>query len=163
MIISTKKTALFIGLLFTLSVATGFAQNRPEVGDVGLSASVQTNQTNLSVPIWASEQVVIAPVFGLVHEEENFTTVNVGIKPRFYRDLGNNFASYVGLQGLIQYTSPEFGDELTDIVIGATGGGEYFLDSHFSLGVEGQLNFLFRDNDENRVATGAAVTGTFYF
>lgn len=154
---------LFLLLFFFLFTATAFSQNRPDEGTIGLSASFQGNQTNLMLPIWTSEDMVIAPVFGIVHEAENFTTVNLGVKPRFYRDMGSNFASYFGFQGLLQYTSPDFGDDTTNFLIGANGGGEYFLNSHFSVGVEGQLNLLLRDSAENRLATGAALTGSYYF
>lgn len=154
---------LITALLLLFTVATGYSQNRPAEKTVGLSASLQGNQTNLSLPIWVTEDVVVAPVIGLVHEQDNFTTINLGVTPRFYRSLGNNFASYIGVQGILQYNSPEVGDDLTNFLIGATGGGEYFLDEHFSLGVEGQLNFLIRDSIENRLSTGAAITGTYYF
>lgn len=154
---------LFLLLFCFLFTVTAFSQNRPDEGTIGLSASFQGNQTSLMLPIWASEDIVIAPVFGIVHEENNFTALNLGVKPRFYRSLGNDFASYFGFQGLLQYTSPEVGDDTTNFLIGANGGGEYFLNSHFSLGVEGQFNFLLRDSDDNRVATGAALTGTYYF
>lgn len=159
-IISSFTTIL---LLLTAAAAPGVAQNRPAEGSIGLSASVQGNQTSLLVPIWASDDLVVAPVVGIVHEQDSFTSFNIGVKPRFYRNLGSNFASYLGFQGLIQHTSPDVGDDITDIVLGANGGGEYFLDDHFSLGVEGQLNYLLRDGNSNRIATGAAVSATYYF
>lgn len=158
---ATRFLTTAIVLLFVVS--TAYSQNRPEEGSIGLSASFQGNQTNLMVPIWTTEDIVIAPVFGIVHESDSFTTLNLGVKPRFYRDMGTNFASYIGFQGLLQYTSPEVGDELTNFLLGANGGGEYFFNSHFSVGVEGQLNLLIRDNAENRLATGAALTGSYYF
>lgn len=159
---TATKLTLFSFFVFFFAIE-GYSQNRPEKGTVGLSASFQSNQTNLMLPIWTSEDVVIAPVFGIVHESDSFTTINLGVKPRFYRSLGNNFASYLGFQGLLQYTSPEVGDEITNFLVGANGGGEYFFNTHFSVGVEGQLNFIIRDGNDNRLATGAAVVGTYYF
>lgn len=158
---ATKTLLLVLFSIFLTS--TAFSQNRPEEGSIGLSASFQGNQTNLMLPIWTTDDIVIAPVFGIVHESDSFTTLNLGVKPRFYRDLGTNFASYIGFQGLLQYTSPQVGDEITDFLLGANGGGEYFFNPHFSVGVEGQLNLLIRDNDDNRLATGAAITGSYYF
>lgn len=160
-----KTITLLLALCLFLLCATTtvYSQNIPEQGTIGLSASFQGNQTNLMVPIWTSEDVVIAPLLGIVHVADNFTTVNLGVKPRFYRSMGSNFASYIGLQGILQYTSPEIGNDATDFLLGVNGGGEYFLNNHFSLGVEGQLNLLLRDNNNNRVATGAALTGTYYF
>lgn len=159
--IVTRLLILCFFLLF--AATTAYSQNIPEQGTVGLSASLQGNQTNLMVPIWTSEDLVIAPLLGIVHEADNFTTINLGVKPRFYQSMGSNFASFLGLQGILQYTSPIVGDDVTDFLIGANGGGEYFLDSHFSLGVEGQLNLLLRDSDNNRVSTGVAITGSYYF
>jgi hypothetical protein len=159
-----KATLSLFVLLICLTFATmAYSQNRPDEGSIGISASFQGNQTNLMLPIWTTEDIVIAPVFGVVHEADSFTTLNLGVKPRFYRDLGSNFASYFGFQGLLQYTSPEVGDEITNFLLGANGGGEYYLSNRFSVGVEGQLNLLIRDNTENRLATGAAVTASYYF
>src|SRR5699024_4058031 len=143
--------------------SAAYAQNRPDVGSVGITASLQSGQTNIKVPIWASERLVIGPVVGISHVDDNYTKFNVGINPRFYQSLGNDFATYIGVQGLLQHTSPENGSESSDFLLGASGGGEYFLDEHFSLCVEGQLNFLIKDSSNNAFATAAAITGTFYF
>ncbi|MDX1586432.1 MAG: hypothetical protein R3222_06805 [Balneolaceae bacterium] len=159
-----RITATFV-LFLTLSLfsTATFGQNIPEKGTIGLSASFQGNQTNLTMPIWTSDNVVIAPLLGIVHETDSFTTINLGVKPRFYRAMGDDFASYFGFQGLLQNNSPEFGDDVTNFLIGINGGGEYFLNTHFSMAVEGQLNFLIRDNTDDRISTGAAITGTYYF
>lgn len=160
---TATKTLLLLAAI-VLATSTAYAQDRPDTGTVGLSASLQSNQTNLKVPIWASENIVIAPVFGLSHQDDNYTSFNVGLNPRFYQSLGNDFATYIGAQGILQHTSVEgAGDDSSNFLIGASGGGEYFLDEHFSLGVEGQLNFMFEEHDENSIYTAASITGTFYF
>jgi hypothetical protein len=156
-----KTTLISIALI--LAVSATHAQNRPASGTIGISASLQSNQTNLKIPIWADDNVVIAPIFGLVHEFDSNTTLNFGINPRFYQDLGDDFATYIGGQGIIQRFSPEFGDESTNFLFGAVGGGEFFLDEHFSIGVEGQLNYLLDDGDNDSISTAAALTGSFYF
>ncbi|MEL7834447.1 hypothetical protein [Fodinibius sp. Rm-B-1B1-1] len=148
--------------IFLIS-STAFAQNRPTQSTFGLTASIQGNQTNLQVPIWLNDNVTIAPVFGINHQQNNFTSINLGVAPRFYQDVGSDFATYLGARGIIQRTSPEVGAEDSDFLLGATGGGEYFLGEHFSLGVEVQLNFLINDNGNDRFGTGAAVMGTYYF
>lgn len=162
--IVTKLSLLLITLfLFGIS-SMAYAQDRPGEGSVGLSASIQSGQTNLQIPIWLTDNVTIAPVFGLNHLEDASTSLNVGVAPRFYQDLGNDFGSYIGARGIIRHTSNDVNDnDETDILLGATGGGEYFLDNHFSLGVEGQLNFLINDGSNNSLSTGAAVIGTYYF
>lgn len=162
-----KIATAIIFLFTTIAIGTtaAYAQNRPDVGTVGLSATLQSSQTNLKVPIWASENIVIAPVVGIVHQDNSFSSFNIGLSPRFYQSLNSDFATYFGAQGIVQYSSVEGApdDENSDFLIGASGGGEYFLDEHFSLGVEGQLNFLFEENDDNSIYTAAAVVGTFYF
>ncbi len=159
--IVTKLSLLLITLFCISSMA--YAQDRPGEGSVGLSASIQSGQTNLQIPIWLTDNVTIAPVFGMSHQEDAFTSLNIGVAPRFYQDLGNDFGSYIGAQGILQHTSNEINDdEENDILLGVTGGGEYFLDEHFSMGVEGQLN-LFINDGNNTLATAAAVIGTYYF
>lgn len=159
---SVTKISLLLSLILFLSTSA-FAQNRPENGTIGLSASIQNGQTNLELPIWASQNIVIAPVVGISYQEDNYTSINLGIAPRFYQRMSDNFASYVGARGLLERTSPNVGPEDTDFLLGATGGGEYFLSNNFSLGVEGQLNYLFNDNGGNTFTTGAAVIGSVYF
>lgn len=160
--IVTKLSLLFITLFFISSMA--YAQDRANEGSVGLSASIQSSQMNLQIPIWLTDNVTIAPVFGLNHLEDVSTSLNVGVAPRFYQDLGNDFGSYIGARGIIRHTSNDINDnDGTNILLGATGGGEYFLDHHFSIGVEGQLNFLINDVSNNFLSTGAAVIGTYYF
>lgn len=158
---ATKLLPLLLALLLTAPEAN--AQNRPDEGTVGLTASIQSGQTNLRAPIWFSDDLSVAPILGINHRADAFTDLNIGVSPRFYQDMGSNFASYIGAQGLVQYTSPEVGPEDTDLLLGATGGGEYFLGGHFSLGVEGQLNFFINDNGNDAFSTAAAVMGTYYF
>jgi hypothetical protein len=157
----TKLFSLCIAIF--LITSTAFAQNRPTDSNFGITASLQGSQTNLQAPIWLNNNVTIAPVFGINHQQDSFTSINLGIVPRFYQETGSDFATYLGARGILQRTSPEVGEEDSDFLLGATGGGEYFLDSHFSLGVEAQLNFLINDNGGDRLSTGAAVMGTYYF
>ncbi|HLR76840.1 MAG TPA: hypothetical protein VK106_04220 [Balneolaceae bacterium] len=159
-----KITKLSLLILFiTFSANTVFSQDIPDEGSVGITASFQGNQTNIMLPIWVSNHVVVAPLVGLEHRQDNYTTVNIGIKPRFYQSLGYNFASYFGLAGLVNHTSPDAGDNTTNFIIGINGGGEYYLSEHFGVGVEAQLNFLIADESNNVLSTGAAITGSYYF
>ncbi|MGM0546614.1 MAG: hypothetical protein ACQEST_07825 [Bacteroidota bacterium] len=157
----TKLFALCI-TLFVIS-STAFAQDPPTDSKFGFTASLQGSQTNLQIPIWINDQVTIAPVFGLNYQQNNFTTLNLGVAPRFYQDMGSDFATYVGARGILQRTSPDVGDDDTDLLLGATGGGEYFLGNRFSLGAEAQLNFFVNDGGNNSLSTGAAIMGTYYF
>lgn len=157
-------TELFLICAILLgSMALAHAQNQPSTGTVGLTASLQGNQTNIKFPVWATENIVVAPVLGLNHRAESFTSLNIGVSPRYYNKLGSDFASYIGALAILQRTSPELGANDTDFLLGAAGGGEFFADEHFSFGIEGQLNYLFNDNDNDALSTGAAITGTYYF
>lgn len=165
-LMKTVTKSILLSAIVLLAATTAYSQNRPDAGTVGLSASLQSSQTTLKVPIWASENIVIAPLFGITHQDDNYSSINVGLNPRFYQTLGSDFATYIGAQGILLHTSVDgdgAGDDSSNFLLGASGGGEYFLDEHFSLGVEGQLNFLFEENDNNSIATAAAVIGTFYF
>jgi len=159
--IATKLCLILAFIGFTATATQ--AQNRPSEGDVGLTASLQSNQTNIMLPIWASNNLVIAPVVGFSNVEDEYTNFNVGINPRFYQKLGSDFATYIGVRGLLQYHSPENSDSSSDFLLGAGVAGEYFLGSHFSLGVEAQLNFLIKDDSHNHFGTGTAIMGTYYF
>lgn len=160
-----KSVTKLFTLCFTLLLisSASFAQDRPTDSSFGLTASLQGNQTNLQIPIWLNDNVTIAPVFGINHQQDNFTSINLGVAPRFYQDMGSDFATYLGARGILQRTSPEVGPEDTDFLLGATGGGEYFLSGRFSLGAEAQLNFLLNDGGNNSFSTGAAIMGTYYF
>lgn len=163
-LMKTVTKSILLSAIVLLAATTAYSQNRPDAGTVGLSASLQSSQTTLKVPIWASENIVIAPLFGITHQDDNYSSINVGVSPRFYQTLGSDFATYIGAQGILQQTSVDgTGEDSSDFLLGASGGGEYFLDEHFSLGVEGQLNFMFEENDDNSIFTAAAVIGTFYF
>src|SRR5699024_9107932 len=140
---TVTKLFLFIAVI-GFATTTAYAQNRPDVGSVGIMASLQSEQTNIKMPIWASERIVIAPVAGTSHDDDIYIQFNVAIYPLCYPSLCNDFATIIGVQGLLQHTSPEQGDNDSDFLLGASGGGEYILDEHFSLGVEGQLNFLIK-------------------
>lgn len=146
-----------------LAFSNADAQNRPSEGTIGVAASIQGSSTNFSLPIWISEDLVVAPIFGLYHQEGNSTNLNIGVTPRFYRTLGDNFGSYIGARGIINQNSPDNADDTTDFLLGATGGGEYFLDNNFSLSVELQLNLSINDTENNVLSTGSAVTASYYF
>lgn len=155
--VATNLPLLLVSLFFLAT--TAMSQNRAAEGIVGLSASIQNSQTNLQIPIWLTDNITLAPIFGLNHQENTFTSLNIGISPRFYQNLGSDFASYIGARGIFQSTSPEVGENETDLLLGTTGGGEYFLDEHFSMGVEGQFNLFLNDGGNNSLS----IVGTYYF
>jgi hypothetical protein len=148
-------------ILITLPLKEVQSQNVPGEGTLGITASVQSGQTNLLFPYRISDQVAIAPMIGFRSVENGLTTLQVGIKPQFFRAIGSDFATYIGGLGLIRIDSPNVGDNDSSFVVGFNGGGEYYLSSNFSLGVEGLVNIVL--DNQNSIATGAAVNATFYF
>jgi hypothetical protein len=152
----------FISMLIMASSAEeGFSQNIPGEGTLGITASVQSGQTNLLFPYRISDQVAIAPLIGFQSVEDGLTRLQVGIKPQFFRVTGSDFVTYLGGLGMIRIDSPNVGDNDSSFILGFNGGGEYYLSSHFSLGVEGLVNIVL--DNRNSIGTGAAVNATFYF
>lgn len=150
----------------SLILAFGFAhlaqaQNYPTTGTVGLEASIQGSQNAISVPIWVTDNITISPMLGFTTRESGPSELRVGLKPRYYTSIGNGAATFVGFQAAVDYVNPEFGDSDSDVLIGLLGGGDYFFNHHFSVGVEGQLNFFMNEN--RTVSTGAAVRAAYYF
>lgn len=151
----------FLMLLFAGITVNSNAQSFPESGTIGLTASLQANQVDIQAPLWLSEDIVVAPVVGIQSREDDFTTLRFGAKPKFYQSLDNNVAPYLAVQAIFEYTSPAVGDNETALQLGVGGGGDYFLNQHFSIGVEAQLNT--RVADQNALSTGAVVNASYYF
>lgn len=160
-------TAIF---LFALSLTTLNAQSTAPAHSVGLSASIQSNQLEILLPIWTSNTFSIAPAFGAIWTEDTGADLALGIVPRFYF-YREKFAPYIGAKAGILYAMPNEGDGVIDYILGLSGGGEYFLDDHFSLGVEAQLNIGKSDPKSGRfgapdrisVNTASAIFATIYF
>jgi hypothetical protein len=146
------------------------AQESSPANRIGLSASIQGGQFDILVPIWTGRTFAIAPSVGLVWAEEGGLDIRLAVAPRFffYRDT---FAPYVGGKLGMLIASPDSGSATTDILIGGALGGEYFLDQHFSFGVESQLNLTLSDSKSLRFGnpgkknlnTAAALFATIYF
>ncbi len=164
----TKISWIFI---FTLSLATvAIAQDTSRAGKLGMSASVQGGQFDVLMPIWLSDDCSIAPAVGVVWAEDSGSDIRIGIVPRFYLTRGK-LAPYIGGRVGFLHASPKSAEVTTDWIIGLAAGGEYFLDEHFSFGVESQLNLLVSDVGSSRFGnpgkkslnTAAAVFATIYF
>lgn len=157
----SKLNFILLGILILGLQNSVTAQNVPGEGTLGIQASIQSNQTDILFPYRISNDVSIAPLIGFQSVENGLTTLRVGIKPQFFRSIGNDFATYLGGLGVIRLDSPNVGDNNTSFTLGFNGGGEYYLSSSFSLGVEGLVNIILDNN--NAVSTGAAVSATYYF
>ena len=68
-------------------------------------------------------------------------------------------------------SSPSGGSTKTDYLFGLGVGGEYFIDRHFSFGVEAQVNIGISDTGSNNLGnpggtninTATVIFGTIYF
>lgn len=158
------RSVVFTLLLFTflsLQSTVTDAQNLPDEGSLGITASFQGQPIEIQVPYWISQDLVLAPLVGIESVEDSFTRIRIGIKPKFYQSVGNDFASYFSGLVAFEHYDPNVGDSDGILNLGGGIGGEYFFNSHFSLGVEALLNI--RLNNQNTLRTGAALTGSYYF
>ena len=169
---TTRGTIRIFALVLAMfaCVPSLFGQTRPPSSGVGLAASIQDGQFDIMVPIWLSERVSIAPVFGAVWAEGGGSDIRIAVAPRFYLRK-DDLSPYLGLRAGLLKSSPTNGSSTTDILIGGAFGGEYFFSSFFSLGVEGQVNLGISDDESIRfgnpgnmnINTGAAVIASVYF
>lgn len=156
-------------LLWGSAVAQGAASDTK----VGISAVVQSEQLDIMLPVWLSEKMVIVPSLGFVGVSDAYTDLAVGLALRFNaRRHDAKAVPYGGGRIVVLQYSPEGpADGATDFIFGPFVGGEYFLDDHFSLGVEAQLNISksdenslrFGNPDGTSINTATAVMATFYF
>ena len=137
---------------------------------MGISASLQSGQFDILVPVWATNTFSIAPALGLLWAEDGGTDFRFALVPRFYFRK-DKVAPFIGGRVGVLVSNPKGGTNATDWIVGLSGGGEYFLDDHFSLGIESQLNLSISDKTSNRFGnpgrltlnTAAAAYATFYF
>jgi hypothetical protein len=139
-------------------------------GRVGLSASMQGEQFGISVPVWVSEQIVITPSFSILEAEDVGADLGVGIAQRLNLRTGN-VVPYVGGRLLAANALPDQGKAITDWIFGLMVGSECFVNEHFSVAAEAQLNISSSDEQSNRFGnpggtnmnTATAVLATLYF
>lgn len=163
-------TAAAVFTFMLLSAWDMRAQETASTSGIGLSASLQEGQFDILIPIWFSNSFSLAPAVGLASAEDGGSDIRLAIVPRYFF-YKRDFAPYIGAKFGVLLASPENGTSTTDMLIGLAGGGEYFLDPHFSLGVEGQFNILMSDENSVRFGnpgkmnmnTAAAVFATVYF
>lgn len=160
--------------LLTLVVAVATVASTPSAlyaqRTVGLSAALQANQFDILLPLWLGNTFSIAPAVGFTLVKDGGTDIRLALVPRFYF-FREKFAPYIGGRVGVMLAAPDGGESTTDILAGLSGGGEYFLDEHFSLGVEAQINAFIADDNSarfgslggTRIGTAAAVFATVYF
>ena len=155
---------------FCLMTQTAVCQDSTAGRKVGISASLQDNQIDVLVPIWIGSQFSLSPVFGIVWTEGVGADLHVGVVPRFFLSI-DKVEPYLGARLAVLQTLPSVGSGTTDWLVGGAFGGEYFVDRHFSVGVESQLNLTISDVNSSRFGnpgkknlnTAVAAFTTIYF
>lgn len=155
-----KKTGLLVLItLFTLNL---HAQSIPEMGNVGIRANI-TGQTSIEVPYMLNETLSIAPYIGLNATKDQTTNFILGVRPRYYTNSENSFATYVtGTLGLTNTSVNNANTSITDFNIGVGYGAEYFFSDHFSISGDANLNSRVGDS-ANNLSTALRVSASFYF
>lgn len=168
---------LYIVLMVLLAGSVGktFAQTNEQAKKephIGLTALIQDPQLDVLLPIFVSPKFVFAPAFKFVSVSDGNTDWAIGAIFKFYmnrRAVSPYFLFRFG--GLFLNPSDEDAETTTDYLWGIGFGGDYFLTSHFSLGVEGQVNvtnsddksFRFGNPGGTNVNTASVVSATVYF
>jgi len=168
------QSSLFIFVfsicLVTIADYTVLAQNDLPASGVGLSASYQKEHLGIQLPVWLGQKFNLAPTFGIIYMESISVEYEVGIIPKIY--LKKQIVSpYIGaILGTI-IGSPIDGDTISDFVCGISFGAEYFVNQHFSISIEAELNGTKSDKNSMRfnnpggwnLNTGTGFIATIYF
>ena len=136
----------------------------------GISVALQTEQLDLTFPIWPGSSIVIIPSISVVSVSDVATDFGFGLGLRFNLNTTES-VPYIGARFAALTLIPSVGDSFTDLVFGVFAGGEHFFSDHFSVSVEAQLNYAksdefstrFGNPDGTNVNTATLALATFYF
>ena len=166
-------------LCFTISIGcAGQNEDNPEFGEMngaGLSASIQSNQFGISIPIWLNGKNSLVPSFNVNVAESIGSEFGIGLRLRTYLNE-NRIRPYLSPGVAVLFTPPSDSDNedaktAVDYVFGFGFGGEYFLSRNFSFGVEASLNVSSSDENSNRfgnpgninINTATQIVANVYF
>lgn len=150
----TRILILIFSFIYSLSICQ---DTLPQKGAAGLSATFQGQQLGLLIPIWTGNNFVIAPAIDFAYAESAATEIGIGIRARYYITKAK-VSPYIGIGGgaiinsyetvtYNEYSSNTEKEKTFDFLVGLAFGGEYFLDEHFSFGIEAQGNMTKSDKD----------------
>ncbi len=165
-----KKIVCFAFLTLFLFTNSVFSQDKLPESGMGIRALYQDSHVGIQLPIWISEKINVSPIIGLVYTDNPQLELQFGVSPVIYLRKAQ-VSPFIGAVAGLIYTSPENGDAVTDYLIGLKSGGEYFVNSHFSIGIEAQLNIALADDKSMRfgnpgsmnINTATALWATIYF
>lgn len=150
-------TGAFLGITALLQ-----AQSIPNQGELGLRANIN-GQSTIEIPYMLNESLSIAPYLGISATENQFTDINIGIRPRYYMGLENSFSPYfTGILGFSNRSFSNANSSNSNLNFGVGYGIEYFFSNNFS--ISGDANLISRfGNDPTQIQTSAQISATFYF
>ena len=158
-------------LICALQTETASAQKKETKRSFGLSAYLNSSsQPYIVIPIWVGPKLVFAPILSGKLVQDGDTEIGIGGLIRLYRNTAR-VRPYWGAKAKIFLTSPQIGNSFTDFLAGFFYGGEFFLNSKFSLGVEAQVYGAFPSDSSSRygplgkivIFTQTGVMATIYF
>lgn len=164
-----KITLLTATLLLAFSF-NSYAQLLPDVGTLGIRANL-AGQRSIEVPYMLNETLSIAPYLGFTivgdsdsNVEDGYQDFAFGVMPRYYLSQDNPVALYaVGNLGLtITSFNNSNANSITDFVLGAGYGAEFFFAKRFSFSTDVNLNLRAGDS-QTRLNTSARLSATVYF
>jgi hypothetical protein len=147
------------------------AEEDTEKPNMGFSVIVQQSTFDLQIPLWLSDSFILAPAIGTRYQDNIGTEVDFGLAARLFTN-NKSARPYFGFKAGIIYTTFESAtSSLMDIIVGPSYGVEYFFNPNISLGIEGQLNFIFFDENSLRfsnpsglnINTAAVLFASIYF
>lgn len=163
---------LAIAVLVSASAVTAQETNTTTNNEkkFGISVALQTEQLDLTFPIWPGSSIVIIPSISVVSVSDVATDFGFGLGLRYNLNT-TEAVPYIGVRFAALNLLPKNGDSITDLVFGIFSGGEYFFSDHFSISVEAQLNyaksdefsFRFNNPDGTNVNTATVALASFYF
>lgn len=137
---------------------------------IGLTATVQSSQFDVLMPVWISSKTVVGPSVSFVSVSDSGSELGVGAFSKFYFRT-ETIAPYWGLRGGAIIGMPSGADNIVDFITGLSVGGDYFIHEKFSFGVEVQGNFTISDDGSTRFGnpggvnfnTASVITASLYF
>ena len=156
------------------------AQRRPTVG-LGISVvpfaelAGVTPTIEIYVPINLAPQFRLEPSLGIFTRNRNGTGVTdttdftLGVGGFFVKPIAPPVDMYVGGRLKLDFASSDNGvtsNSDTDVAVAAALGGEYYLVTHFSVGLEAQLGYYSRGqvsgDDSGWFTTGLAFLRMYF-
>lgn len=160
--------ALIVILVLTASNTT--AQEHQT--EIGLMASLQSRQSDITLPIRITDRAMFGPSFSFLYVEEGGKDVGLGFFFKSYSRTGpESVLPFLSVRVGLMHASPEIGKSTTDYIGGLGLGADYFLTQSVSIGAEAQLNATKSDPNSNRFGnrggfnlnTAMAVQLTLFF